>query len=252
MAGHSKWANTKHRKAAQDAKKGQAYAQSARELTIAAKLGGDDPSGNFRLRTAIDRAKAAGLPNDNIQRAIDKGAGNLEADNMEELNYEGYGPSGVAVFIETMTENKNRTAGDIRSYFNKFSGNLGTDGSVAWIFEERGLIQVEQSALPEEEAFDKAIEAGAADFEVNADEAVYDIYTEPSELNTVAKALSEAEMPVKSAEMTRVPKNTSAVTDEEKAKDLMKLLSALEEHDDVQAVYANFEMDDALLEKVTS
>ncbi len=252
MAGHSKWANTKHRKAAQDAKKGQTYAKSAREITIAAKLGGGDPAGNFRLRTAIERAKAAGLPNDNIQRAIEKGAGSAEADNMESVIYEGYGPGGVAVFIETMTENRNRTAGDIRSYFNKYAGNLGTDGSVAWIFEEKGLIQLDQSTLSEEEAFEKAIEAGATDFEPNTEEGVYEIYTEPADLNTVANTLNDQGIAVQSAEITRVPTNTAPITEEDKAKDLMKLLIAIESHDDVQSVYTNFEMDETLLERVSS
>lgn len=248
MAGHSKWANIKHRKAAKDAKKGKVYAKFSREITIAARIGGPDPAGNFRLRTALERAKAAGLPNDNIQRAIDKGAGTGEADNTEDVIYEGYGPGGVAVFIETMTDNRNRTAGDIRSYFNKYLGNLGADGCVAWIFDEKGLIRVSQSDLSEEEAFEKAIEAGALDLQVNPDEGVYEIYTAPADLNMVGDLLSQHGVSVESAEMTRLPQNTVTVTEPDHAKNLLRLLEAIESHDDVQEVYANFEMDDDLME----
>ncbi len=251
MAGHSKWANIKHRKAAKDAKKGKIYAKFSREITIAARIGGPDPAGNFRLRTAIERAKAAGLPNDNIQRAIDKGAGTGEADHTEDVIYEGYGPGGVAVFIETMTDNRNRTAGDIRSYFNKYLGNLGADGCVAWIFDEKGLIRVSRSALSEEDAFEKAVEAGALDLEVNAEEGMYEIHTAPADLNAVCDLLNRHEVPIESAEITRVPQNTVTVTDPDHAKNLLRLLDAIESHDDVQAVYANFEMDDALIEAVS-
>ncbi|MBY0405389.1 MAG: YebC/PmpR family DNA-binding transcriptional regulator, partial [Cyanobacteria bacterium] len=185
MSGHSKWANIKRRKAAQDSKKGQSYARYSREIIVAARMGGGDPNGNFRLRTAIERAKAEGIPNDNIKRAIEKGTGAGSADAMEDLNYEGYGPGGVAIFIETVTDNRNRTAGDIRSYFNKYNGNLGSDGCVAWIFDERGLIQVASKGLSEDDMFEKALNAGSTDFQVNAEEGVFEIYTEPSELNTV-------------------------------------------------------------------
>lgn len=255
MAGHSKWANIKHRKAAKDAKKGQLFARFSREITKAAKLGGADPAGNFRLRTAIDKAKAAGIPNDNIDRAIARGAGSDDADSLEDVIYEGYGPGGVAIFIETETDNRNRTAGDIRSYFNKHNGNLGADGCVAWIFEQKGLIRVDQSLVGEEEIVEKAVEAGAEEVEPNDEEHVYEIQTDPADLNTVAQALSDAlaektEVTLKSAEMTRVPQNSVEVTDSEQAKDLLKLLDAIESHDDVNAVYANFEMDDSLLETV--
>jgi YebC/PmpR family DNA-binding regulatory protein len=250
MAGHSKWAQIKRSKAVKDARRGATFAQSSREIIMAAKLGGGDPEGNFRLRTAITRAKAVGMANDTIKRAIEKGSGKGGADNLEDLNYEGYGPGGVAVFIETMTDNRNRTAGDIRSYFNKYEGNLGSDGCVAWIFEEKGLIKVAKAGNPEETVFEKAIEAGAADFDAEADEEAYDIYTAPDDLNTVAQGLSDAGIAVLSAEATRIPQNTVKVDSEAVAKPLFKLLDALESHDDVQHVYANFDMDEALLAKM--
>jgi YebC/PmpR family DNA-binding regulatory protein len=250
MAGHSKWAQIKRSKAVKDAKKGATFAQSSREIIMAAKLGGGDPEGNFRLRTAIARAKAAGMPNDNIKRAIEKGTGASGSDNMEDMTYEGYGPGGVAVFIEAVTDNRNRTAGDIRSYFNKYNGNLGADGCVAWIFKETGLIRISQQELEEEAAFEKAIEAGAADFQANPDEATYDIYTDPADLNTVAQALNAEGLTVQSAEVTRIPQNSVRVDSEEVAKPLLKLLDAIESQDDVQNVYANFDMDECLLSKL--
>jgi len=250
MAGHSKWANIKHRKAAKDAKKGQAFARYSREIIVAAKMGGGDPAGNFRLRTAIDKAKAVGIPNDNIQRAIEKGAGTGNADNLETVVYEGYGPGGVAVMIETMTDNRNRTAGDIRSYFNKYEGNLGSDGCVAWIFEQRGLIQIDPAACPvtDDDLVNAIIEAGADDFAINQDSGQMDVLTNPAEMNAVCQALADQQIPVASAEWTRIPQNSTPVSELTTAKPLMKLMDALENHDDVQAVYANFEMDDALLD----
>lgn len=247
MAGHSKWAQIKRTKAVKDAKRGAAFAQYSREIIMAAKLGGGDPEGNFRLRTAITRAKAAGMPNDNIKRAIEKGTGVGGGDNLDEMTYEGYGPGGVAVFIEAVTDNRNRTAGDIRSYFNKYNGNLGADGCVAWIFQETGLIKIAQSTAQEESLLEQALEAGATDFQPNPDEDTFDIYTAPPDLNQVAQALSQAGLTIQSAESTRLPQNTVKVDSEDVAKPLLKLLDALESHDDVQSVYANFDMDDALL-----
>lgn len=249
MAGHSKWAQIKRSKAVKDAKRGANFAQCSREIIIAAKMGGGDPDGNFRLRTAILRAKVAGVPNENIKRAIEKGTGASGADSMEDLSYEGYGPGGVAIFIETMTDNRNRTAGDIRSYFNKYQGNLGSDGCVAWMFEAKGLVKVPQS-FAEELVFEKAIEAGAADFQTSEDEDTYDIFTAPEDLNAVCQALSDAKITVQSAEVTRIPENTVKVDSEAVAKPLFKLLDAIESQDDVQNVYANFDMDEALLSKM--
>ncbi|WP_373533588.1 YebC/PmpR family DNA-binding transcriptional regulator [Vampirovibrio sp.] len=250
MAGHSKWAQIKRSKAIKDAKRGANFAQCSREIIMAAKLGGGDPEGNFRLRTAITRAKAAGVPNDNIKRAIEKGIGSGGADHMEDLSYEGYGPGGVAIFIEAVTDNRNRTAGDIRSYFNKYQGNLGSDGCVAWIFEQKGLIQVSQNGQSEEALFEKAIEAGATDFSAHADDDAFEIFTDPFALNTVAQTLTEMGIPVESAEVTRRPQNSVNVDREEIAKPLLKLLDALESHDDVQHVYANVDIEESILAKL--
>jgi YebC/PmpR family DNA-binding regulatory protein len=253
MAGHSKWAQIKRTKAVKDQKKGATFAKYARDIMVAVKLGGADPEGNFRLRTAIEKAKTAGLPNDNIKRAIEKGQGAGGADNMESLSYEGYGPGGVAILIDAMTDNRNRTAGDIRSYFNKYSGNLGADGCVAWIFEEKGLIRVDKSAAASEESlFEAALEAGAMDFQANDDEDAYTIVTLPEHLNSVCQGLSGQGIAIASAEVTRIPQNAVTVSDAAQATQLMKLLDAIENHDDVQAVYANFEMDERLLEQLTA
>ena len=248
MAGHSKWANIKHRKAAKDAKKGAAYAKYCRDVMVAAKMGGADPEANFRLRTAIDKAKSSGIPNDTIDRAVAKGSGQLAADVMETIHYEGYGPAGVAVYIEAMTDNRNRTAGDIRSYFNKFNGNLGETGCVGWIFKETGHIQVALSALSEEACFEKSVEAGADDMTVNEEDDVYDIWTQPDDLNAVCQSLVDQGLTILSAQVTRIPENTVTITDPEHAKPLLRLLDAIEEHDDVQNVYANFDMDEQLLQ----
>ncbi|MBK8189765.1 MAG: YebC/PmpR family DNA-binding transcriptional regulator [Vampirovibrionales bacterium] len=250
MSGHSKWSQIKRQKAVKDAKKGAAYATSARDIMVAVKLGGPDPAGNFRLRTAIDRAKAAGLPNDNIQRAIEKGSGGGESDAMEAIAYEGYGPGGTALYIEALTDNRHRTAGDIRSYFNKYAGNLGADGCVAWIFEEKGLIRILKTAIEEDSAFEKAIEAGACDFDASADDACYEVTTAPDALNAVCLALSQAGVAIASAETTRAPQTSVVVQDPLHAKQLLKLLDAIESHDDVQTVYANCEIDEALLESL--
>jgi YebC/PmpR family DNA-binding regulatory protein len=248
MAGHSKWANIKHRKASQDAKKGQAYAKFTREIIMATKIGGPDPNGNFRLRTAIERAKAAGLPNDTIDRGIAKGSGQLAADSLEDLVYEGYGPGGVAVYIQTMTDNRNRTAGDIRSYFNKYGGNLGENGCVSWMFEEKGQIHVPAKGFTEDDLLEVALESGANDVHYNEDEGVFEFWTPPETLNSVCQALQAKNIPVESAEITRIPQTVIQVTEPDIAKSLLKLLDMIESQDDVQNVYANFDMEDALLE----
>lgn len=248
MAGHSKWANIKHRKMAQDAKKGQAYARYTRAVIMAAKLGGGDPAGNFRLRTAIEQAKANGIPNDTIERAIAKGTGKLAADQVEDLTYEGYGPGGVAIFIEAVTDNRNRTAGDIRSYFNKYKGNLGESGCVGWIFEEKGQIHVPSAGVDEDTVLEVALDSGAADMHEDAGQGVFEIWTHPDDLNQVCQALQQHGIAIQSAEVTRIPQNTVQITDGETARLLIKLLDQLESHEDVQAVYSNFDMDEALLD----
>lgn len=248
MAGHNKWSKIKHTKAKVDAQKGAAFAKFAREITVAAKMGGVDPASNFRLRTAIDKAKAGGIPNDNIKRALDKASGAGAGDSLEEVTYEGYGPGGVAVFIETMTDNRNRTAGDIRSYFNKNNGNLGENGCVGWMFKPEGNILISKEGMNQDELFDKAINAGADDFVEEDDE--YKIITTPEALQEVAENLEKENLTLR-AELTRNPENTIDVTDKEVAKYLLRLLDSIENHDDVQNVYANFDIDEDLLEQVT-
>lgn len=246
MAGHSKWANIKHKKAKMDAQKGAAFAKYAREILVAAKSGGANPEGNFRLRTAIDKAKSSGMPNDNIKRLLDKVAGAGANDNMEDVNYEGYGPGGVAILIETMTDNRNRTAGDIRSYFNKNNGNLGETGCVGWMFKEEGQISIAKDNINQDELFDAAINAGADD--LIEDDEEYKVITTVEQMQEVAESIECAGYKVKSAERTRTPQNTINVEDADTAKYLLRLLDSIENHEDVQNVYANFEMDDSLLE----
>lgn len=250
MSGHSKWANIKHKKAKVDAQKGAAFARFSREIIVAAKTGGANPDGNFRLRTAIDKAKAAGLPNDNIKRALEKAAGSGGADNMEEINYEGYGPGGVAILIECITDNRNRTAGDIRSYFNKNNGNLGETGCVGWMFKEKGIIAIESDDIDQEKIFEDAINAGAEDFTADEEENEYKVYTSTDDLQSVAENLEKAGYKLKNVEVTRIPENTINVDDTENAKYLLRLLDSIENHEDVRNVYANFEINDELLEQL--
>ncbi len=259
MSGHSKWANIKHKKAKTDALRGANFAKFSREIIIAAKMGGADPAGNFRLRTAIDKAKAGGLPNDNIKRAIEKGAGGQGGDNFEELTYEGYGAGGVAVFIEAATDNRNRTAGDIRSFFTKFGGNLGADGCVGWIFEPVGVITFDKVIEPENKKekekvieLDEILEA-SLDFEpkdIYEEDDEIKVVTEPDKLQETAEGLEKAGYKPKTAENTRIPSNSTEVTDADTAKKVLLLMEKLEEHDDVQNVYSNFDIDDELMEKV--
>ena len=247
MSGHSKWATIKHKKAKVDAQRGVAFAKFSREIMVAAKIGGSDLNANFRLRTAVDKAKAAGLPNDNIKRAIEKASGAGASENFEEITYEGYGPAGVAVFIEAMTDNRNRTAGDIRSYFNKNNGNLAESGCVGWIFKQCGVITTDKSGIDQEKLFEDAINAGADDFLEEDDE--YKIITSPDDLQAVSETLNQMGYKFETVEKTRIPQNTVSVNDKEDAKYLLRLLDSIESHDDVQNVYANFEMDDELLEQ---
>lgn len=249
MSGHSKWANIKHKKAKVDAQKGAAFAKCSREILVAAKTGGVNPETNFRLRTAIDKAKEAGTPNDNIKRLLDKVSGAGSSDNMEDVNYEGYGPGGVAILIETMTDNRNRTAGDIRSYFNKNNGNLGETGCVGWMFKEEGHISISKENINQDDLFEAAINSGADD--LIEDDEEYKIITTVSSMQEVAENIEKAGYKIKSAERTRTPENTVNVDDAEVAKYLMRLLDSIENHEDVQNVYSNFDMEDSLLESLS-
>lgn len=246
VSGHSKWATIKRQKAVVDAKRGVMYAKMSREIIVAAKLGGGDPAGNLRLRKAIERAKQEGVPNDNIARAIEKGAGGGDGNNMEELTYEGYGPGGVAIMVKCATDNRNRTAGDIRSYFSKYGGNMGETGCVGWMFKERGEILIDKEGkFSEDDLIDKALSAGADDVD-SSDSASAVVICDPLKVDDIKAALAE-HFKVVSAEVSMNPSNTVEVSDTDIAKQLMKLLDVIDNHDDVQHVYANFDMDADLL-----
>lgn len=247
MSGHSKWSTIKHKKAKVDSQRAVVFQKYSRELIVSARMGGADPAGNFRLRTAIEKAKAAGLPNDNIKRAIEKGAGAGAADNYEELIYEGYAAGGVAVVIEAMTDNRNRTAGDIRSFFTKYNGSLGATGCVGWMFDQRGVITFNDS-INYEKLFDTAITLDALD--ITEEEGEYKVFTTVENFQNIVEGLEKEGFKSVTAEFTRIPQNTIEVTDEKTAEQILKLLDKLEEHDDVQNVYANFDISDDILQKI--
>ena len=246
MSGHSKWAGIKHKKALVDAKRGKEFGKLSRAITVAAREGGGDPEHNATLATAIQKAKDANMPNDNVERAVKKGTGeSSDAAAYMHLTYEGYGPNGVAVYVMVLTDNKNRSAADVRHIFDRSGGKLGTDGSVSWIFERKGLIYVDAAGHDEDEVLMVAIEAGAED--MTADEDSFEIRTDPADFMAVRRALEEAGIPISSAQLTMIPKNTVAL-DESDAKKTFRLLEALEDNDDVQEVYANFDVADEVME----
>jgi YebC/PmpR family DNA-binding regulatory protein len=250
MAGHSKWANIKRQKARVDSARGKTFAKISREIIVAARQGGD-PDGNFQLRTAIDKAKAAGFPNDNIDRAIAKGSGNLAgAGDFEAIRYEGYGPGGVAVLIEALTDNRNRAAADLRSAFGKNGGNLGETGCVGWMFDHKGVITLAGN-IEEEALFEDALEAGAESYElveeVDENTPGAEIFCEVSSLESVSTALKAKAYDVQEVDMRWIPSNTVKVDTPELAASLLKMIDALEESDDVQSVTANFEMSDEMM-----
>ncbi len=250
MAGHSKWANIKRQKARVDAKKGKTFTQLSRAIIVAVRNGIPDPEGNFQLRTAIDKAKAAGIPNDNIQRSIAKGAGTFSNEDAkyEEIRYEGYGAGGVAILIEALTDNRNRTAADLRSAFTKNGGNLGETGCVSWMFEQKGVVRI-SGELSEDELLEASLEGGAETYELLTDEETKgaEVFTEVANLESLNLTLKNGGFSVAEVELRWIPNNTVEVTDEEQAKSLIKLIDTLEELDDVQGVTANFEMADNLL-----
>ena len=248
MSGHSKWSTIKHKKAALDAKRGKAFSKIIKEVTVAARIGGGDLAANPRLRTAIAAAKAENMPKDNIERAIKKGTGELEGANYEEVTYEGYGPGGVAILVETISDNRQRTVADVRHLFAKRGGNLGEPGSVAWIFEKKGLILVEKDKADEETLMTIALEANAED--IQEQESEWEVYTAPESFEDVKSALESNSIPVLSAEITMLPGNTVSIEDEKQVGQLLILMEALEENSDVQNVYANFDIPDEILEKV--
>lgn len=250
MSGHSKWSTIKRKKGANDAKRGKIFTRLIKEITVAARMGGGgDPDGNPRLRSAIASAKAENMPKDNIVRAIKKGTGELEGEVYDEILYEGYGPAGVAVLVECLTDNRNRTVADVRHFFAKSNGNLGEAGCVAWMFDKKGLMIVDKVTISEEELMDLAIEAGAED--VVEEESEFHVMTAPEDFDEVRELLEKNGVKFIEASVSMIAKNTIEVVDEKPAKSLLKLLENLEDHDDVQKVHANFDIDDSLMEALS-
>ena len=248
MAGHSKWAGIKHKKAIVDARRGKLFTKLARAITVAAKEGGGDVEGNPALALAVQKAKDASMPKDNIERAIAKGTGEgADADALETVVYEGYGPGGVAIMIEALTDNRNRTGSDVRHAFSKQGGNLGEPGSVAYLFDKKGVVVVDGERYSEDDLM-VAIDAGAED--IGTDDDVFEITCEPADLSAVRSALEEAGIEVESGEQTMLPKTTVRIDEEASARKLLRLMDALEENDDVQEVYANFDIPEGILEAV--
>ena len=248
MSGHSKWANIKHKKGAADARRGKIFTRLIKEITVAARMGGGDPDGNPRLRSAIATARAENMPKDNIIRGIKKGTGELEGEVYDEILYEGYGPGGTAVLVECMTDNRNRTVAEIRHFFAKSNGNLGESGCVAYMFDKKGMIYVDKTTTSEEELMDLAIEAGADDVEEEDDQ--FQVVTAPEDFDDVREGLEKAGVTIAEASLTMVPQNTIEITEEKHAKALLKLLQSLEDNEDVQNVHANCDIDDKLMEQL--
>ncbi len=245
MSGHSKWSSIKHKKAATDAKRGKIFTKLIKELTVAARLGGGDQDANPSLRSAILAAKSENMPKDNIERAIKKGTGELEGVNYEESIYEGYGPGGAAVLVESLTDNKNRTVADIRSIFGKNGGNLGENGCVAWMFDKKGYIALESKSVDEEVLMEVALDAGAEDISKEGD--TFEIYTDPTAFDDVNKAIEDAGIAMLSAELTMKPQNEIQL-DNKEAEQMLRLMDKLEDLDDVQKIHANFDISDEVME----
>jgi YebC/PmpR family DNA-binding regulatory protein len=248
MSGHSKWHSIKHKKARADAAKGRVFTRLIKELTVAARIGGGDADMNPRLRTAIQAAKASNMPAKNIDNAIKKGTGELPGVMYEEVVYEGYGPGGVALYMIVMTDNKNRTVAEIRYLLSKNGGNLGESGCVAWMFEKKGYIKVEKDTIDEEELFLISVDAGAEDMKAD-DEEYYEIYSEVDQLESVRMSLENKNVVISTAEMTMIPQNTVKLEDKS-AEQMLKLMDALDDHDDIQEVFANFDIDDEVFARV--
>jgi YebC/PmpR family DNA-binding regulatory protein len=249
MSGHSKWAQIKHKKASTDAKRGKVFTKIVKEIAIAARIGGGDLTGNPRLRTAIDKAKEVNMPADNIKRAVMKGTGELPGVSYEEYMYEGYGPGGAAILMEILTDNKNRTVPEIRHIMTKNNGNMGEAGSVAWMFEKKGYILVEKSKIDEDTLMSAALDAGAEDLKNDPREESFEIITAPESLNKIKASLETGGIPVSLAEITMLPKNY-AMLDEKHAEQMIRLIEALEDHDDVQNVYTNFDAPDEVMASI--
>jgi YebC/PmpR family DNA-binding regulatory protein len=247
MSGHSKWATTKHKKAATDAKRGKIFTKIGKEITVAARLGGGDPNGNARLRTAVAKAKAISLPAENIKRAIQRGTGELPGVSYEEITYEGYGPGGVAVIVESMTDNRNRTVSEIRNIFSKAGGNMGEAGCVSWMFHKKGYLVVNKAKIDEDKLMTLALDAGAEDMQPEDDNFV--ITTALNDFEKVKKALEDAGISLDAAEITMIPQ-TYVKLDGKEAQQMLRLTETLEDNDDVQNVYANFDIPEEILNAV--
>ena len=250
MSGHSKWATTKHKKAATDAKRGKIFTKIIREITVAAKMGGGDAEGNPRLRTAIVKAKEANMPADNIKKAIQKGTGELPGVHYEEITYEGYGPGGVAMMIQIMTDNKNRTVSEIRHTLTKHGGNMGESGCVSWMFEKKGYLTLEKGKVDEEKLMTLALDAGAEDIRSD-DPTNFEVVTSPADFEKVKKAILDAGLAPSYAEVTLLPQTYIRLEGKE-AEQMLRLMEMLEDHDDVQNVYANFDIPDEIIAKVAA
>ncbi len=248
MSGHNKWSSIKHKKGAADAKRGKLFTRIVKEIIISARDGGGDPESNPRLRMAISNAKSANMPNANVERAIKRGTGEIEGVTYEQYTYEGYGQNGVAIFVETLTDNKLRTVADVRHIFSKYGGNLAENGAVAWMFEQKGRIEIPFEGQDEDEFMMTALEAGADD--VAFEEDIIEVLTPYSDLHNVVKNLEDAEVTITNAELTRIPKNT--VNADDVAEKLLNLIEKLEDCDDVQKVYANFDISDEIIERISN
>jgi YebC/PmpR family DNA-binding regulatory protein len=251
VSGHSKWSTIKHKKGAADARRGQLFTKLSRAIIVAAKEGGPDPGNNLALQNAVEKARSYSMPKDTIERAIARGSGaDADASAFETVIYEGYGPEGVAVLVEALTDNRNRTASDVRHQFTKHGGNLGTTGAVAWLFERRGIVMVSADGADEDELMLAAVEGGADDVEL--DGSSFQVSTAPEDLAAVRESIEEAGFEIESAGLSMVPKTTVAIEDESTAKKIVRLVEGLEESDDVQDVYANFDIPERVLEAVAS
>lgn len=248
MSGHSKWATIKRKKGAEDAKRGKTFTKLIREITVAARQGGGDPNGNPRLRTVIEKAKQSNMPQDNVTRAIKKGTGELEGTVIEENTYEGYGPGGAAVIVEVMTDNRNRTLSEIRNLFSKNGGNLGEAGCVGWIFKKKGVIHFDKGAIEEDRLMEIALDAGAED--IKNEEDLWDVLTDSDSFEEVKKTLLSKGLKVTNAELTMVPENTIRLTGAN-AERMLRLVEAIEDHDDVQNVYSNFDIPKEEMERIS-
>jgi YebC/PmpR family DNA-binding regulatory protein len=247
MSGHSKWSTIKRKKGATDAKRGKIFTKLIKEITVSARMGGGDPNANPRLRTAIAAAKADNMPKDNIERAIKKGTGALEGVSYEEVYYEGYGPGGAAVLVESFTDNKNRTVADVRHLFSKSGGGLGEAGCVAWMFEKKGLFVLQKEDVDEETLMEAVLDAGGED--IRDEDTTFEVTTAPEDFEAVKKALDDKELKYLLAEVTMVPKSTVKLEDKE-AEQMLRLMESLEDSDDVQKVYSNFDIPEETLEKI--